>query len=111
MKYSNHLKIICFVIGGLKMISQICFKQKFLQKIYLLIISINLKFKKIMKKLELNQMEKVQGAFDCSQGGQVGFLTGALVGGGVFFGAGAIVALGFAAGYVALRCNKEFNIN
>lgn len=64
-----------------------------------------------MKKLELNQMERIQGSFDCSQEHQIGFLTGALIGGGFLFGAGAIVSLGIAAGYVALKCNSKFKIN
>lgn len=61
-----------------------------------------------MKKLELKQMENLQGAFDCSQENKVGFLAGALIGGGVFFGAGSIVTLGVATVYVAYKCNKDF---
>jgi hypothetical protein len=49
------------VIGGLKMNPQICFKQMFLQKICLLKIITNLNILKIMKKLQLNQMENLNG--------------------------------------------------
>jgi hypothetical protein len=61
-----------------------------------------------MKKLELNQMEQINGAFDCSEEGQVAFLAGSFVGGALLFGAGAIVSLGIATVYVASRCNKDF---
>ena len=61
-----------------------------------------------MKKLELKQMENLEGGFDCSPASQGMFLTGALIGGGLFFGAGAIVSLGIATVYVASRCNKDF---
>ncbi len=47
---------------------QICFKQKFLQKICLLKIITNLNILKIMKKLQLNQMENLNGGkVNCSQ--------------------------------------------
>lgn len=53
-------------------------------------------------------MENFAGGFGCSPGEQTTFLAGALVGGGLFFGAGAIVTLGIATVYVAAQCNKDF---
>lgn len=59
-----------------------------------------------MKKLELNQMEQINGAFDCSNGNQAAFVAGAALGGAIFFGWGAIVT-GYAAGvYVLVKCEK-----
>ncbi len=44
-----------------------------------------------MKKLELNQMENLEGGIACNQSAQAARVAGAAVGGAIFFGAGALL--------------------
>lgn len=58
-----------------------------------------------MKKLELNQMENLEGGLDCSKGAQLGRVAGAAVGGALFFGAGALLTTFGMVLYNGFACN------
>jgi hypothetical protein len=60
-----------------------------------------------MKKLELNQMEGLDGGLDCSAGAQVARVAGAAVGGAIFFGFGAILTAGAMVLYNGFSCNGQ----
>ncbi len=58
-----------------------------------------------MKKLELKQMEEIQGGFDCSSEGRVAYVSGAALGGAIFFGGlgSVLCALGMTI-YAEAKC-------
>jgi hypothetical protein len=60
-----------------------------------------------MKKLNIEQMEKIEGGIDCSTSGKLALIAGATVGGAIFFGWGAIVAGYGAAVYTVMRCDGK----
>ena len=49
-----------------------------------------------MKKLELNQMENLEGGIPCTKADILAFTAGAAIGGAIFFGIGGLVT-GYAA--------------
>ena len=61
-----------------------------------------------MKKLELKQMEEIQGGFDCSSEGRVAYVAGVALGGAIFFGGlgGAVLCAFGMIVYAETKCRN-----
>lgn len=57
-----------------------------------------------MKKLEMNQMENLEGGLNCEAGAQAERVLGAAVGGAIFFGFGFLATTSAMILYNSLMC-------
>jgi hypothetical protein len=61
-----------------------------------------------MKKLEIKQMEKIQGGIDCTPEGKLSYVGGATLGGAIFFGGlgGAVLCAFGMIVYAEIKCRN-----